>query len=60
MCLEDFTGASAASAGKVFKGDISVEGCPDISDNQVQGWGGGAPRGARARRRRRLVILLIF
>ena len=50
MCLEDFTGASAASAGKVFKGDISVEGCPDISGSQVKRWAGeGVPRAERGR-----------
>ena len=56
--LKSLPERAPASAGKLFKGDISVEGCPDISGSQVEGLGGvgrGCPARSAARRRRRLV-----
>ena len=46
--LKSLPERAPASAGKLFKGDISVEGCPYISGSQVEGWGGeGVPRAER-------------
>ena len=48
--LKSLPERAPASAGKLFKGDISVEGCPDISGSQVEGWvgdGDGVPRAER-------------